>query len=200
MEIKSETNIGCDELAQNDLQRDLNSIKVERNDNLSENVPEYQRVLSIVGGYVVADNDQETSSTPTKENLSLITNAEKDIKNEESMFTKETKELNFTPSVETAKNATLTEERCDIKPIVLKPSSGKHETRSTPTNENLPSITNVEKDTKNEESNFTMMETKEFNCFEPSVEIAKNTTLIDERCTIKPNVRKPSSGKEEDQW
>ncbi|XP_063442076.1 zinc finger protein 83-like [Mytilus trossulus] len=198
MEIKSETNIVCDELAQNDLQRALNSIKVERNHNRSENVPEYQRESSIVGRNVVADNEQETISTHTNENLSstIYTNSEKDIKIEESMFTKETKELNFKPSAETAKNATLTDESYDIKPIVQKPPSCEQKTSSTHTIENMPSITNAEKDTKNEESNFTMMETKELNCFEPSVKIAKNTTLIDDRCTIKPNVRKPYSGKE----
>lgn len=124
MEIKSETTVDCDELEHNDLQRDHNSIKVERNHDLSENVSEYQTESSIIGGNVVADDEQETRSTDTKEHPSF-TNEIEDIKNKESNFTMETKEINcFTPSVETVKTNTVIDDRCNIKPNVQKPSSG----------------------------------------------------------------------------
>ncbi|VDI67478.1 Hypothetical predicted protein [Mytilus galloprovincialis] len=124
MEIKSETTVDCDDFEHNDLQRDHNSIKVERNHDLSENVSEYQTESSIIGGNVVADDEQETRSTDTKEHPSF-TNEIEDIKNKESNFTMETKEINcFTPSVETVKTNTVIDDRCNIKPNVQKPSSG----------------------------------------------------------------------------
>ncbi|XP_052062635.1 zinc finger protein ZFP2-like [Mytilus californianus] len=125
MEIKSETNIVCDELDQNDLQRDLVSIKVERNHNGSVlNVPEFQRESSNIGGDVVAEDERENSITDTKENLPSIANEEEDIKNKDSNFAMETKEFNcYSPCINTAKNATLIDDISDIKPNVQKPSS-----------------------------------------------------------------------------
>ncbi|CAC5423785.1 unnamed protein product [Mytilus coruscus] len=121
MEIKSETNIVCDELDQ----RDLVSIKVERNHNDSVlHVSEFQRESSNIGGNVVAEDERENSITDTKENLSSIANEEEDIKNKDSNFAMETKELNcYSPSINTAKNATLIDGKSDIKPNVQKPSS-----------------------------------------------------------------------------